>query len=1027
MTRAGKVALVGLGVAGGAAIAAGAKMISMASDAAEVDSKMDVVFGKALPKLTKNLDEFAEATGASRYALREQAADMGALLEPLTANKKGAADMSAQFVKLATDLGSFNNVPVGDALIAIRAGLVGEAEPLRRFGVLLNAAAVESEGLRLGLVKQGQAMTEQQKVQARASLIMQQTTLAQGDATRTADSMANQMKRLRNNISDAATSLGTLLIPFALRAVRAFNENWPAIERIVKTVMTAIASGVTSAIATIERNWELIKSTAVRAFDAARSAGQTFVSFLRTSFGQQMVAGALATAGLYIALVKIRAGVAIASSALATLNRHPFFLALIPLGLAIGTMTQKFIEGKIRAAQFEAELRKAAGGADALKASLDRLNQSETAIESSKLALISANQRLEQAEAKWQKVLDAGTQKTAAGKAAYLERRQALNDVAAAEDGLTAAQRENAAAQEDRNTKLGKGTKFLLDQQQQSAGLARELDKLFSGTKANTVASENFATTSGKLEAGLRKTAFQLRETDPAASKAAAKSALLAQEAENLALKLGRVPKKSEIVAQAKAVDFPKFYASLLELGKKIDGAKGEAQRGGWALGTTFGNAVEGSIMSYAQKVASAAAAVIRQAINFARMNAGSTVEQAAHNKLGKPLGDNILLGFLDGSAQLPAKMSEKLRAAIDTAAAAVQAQQAKLSSAFQRLSADALRAFDAATDAGLARIQAKLDARLAAIASQLSAALAKIEGQRAQLTPSEQALADAEAGLAAEARAKALADAQAALAKAQAEGDAAAIAAAQEQLLAANREIALAALRAQAAAERAEADKKAADLAARAEKEAERQRKRAEQSAADRAKEYQAERELRRRHLEDYLAMVEEQLAKEPKKWAKRHDEIMRKFKAEFGPDFETAGENLGKSFAKGLEESMDAMGSAAEKLARLIAKYLKTASPTELGPFSDLDKWGKRFTDTYLGSFDWAAANRAIASGLAPPQFTTPRLSHQAAGGGSFATGGGIVTAPIEVSLVMDSMVVGRVLTQRQIRLRDAGYPMP
>jgi hypothetical protein len=49
--------------------------------------------------------------------------------------------------------------------------------------VLLNEAAVKQEGLRLGLVKGKQEMTEQQKVQARASLIMQQTTLAQGPGT----------------------------------------------------------------------------------------------------------------------------------------------------------------------------------------------------------------------------------------------------------------------------------------------------------------------------------------------------------------------------------------------------------------------------------------------------------------------------------------------------------------------------------------------------------------------------------------------------------------------------------------------------------------------------------------------------------------------------------------------------------------------------------------------------------------------------------------------------------------------------
>lgn len=220
----GKVAAVGLAALGAGAVFAGKKMITMAGNAAEVDSKMQVVFGKELPGLKKNLDSFADATGASSFKLREQAADMGALLGPLIGTKKGASEMSEQFVKLATDLGSFNNVPVDEALLAIRSGLVGEAEPLRRFGVLLNEAAVKAEGLRLGLVKGNEVMTEQQKVQARASLIMQQTTQAQGDATRTADSYANQMKALTNTVTDLATGLGVHLLPAATAIAGGLND-----------------------------------------------------------------------------------------------------------------------------------------------------------------------------------------------------------------------------------------------------------------------------------------------------------------------------------------------------------------------------------------------------------------------------------------------------------------------------------------------------------------------------------------------------------------------------------------------------------------------------------------------------------------------------------------------------------------------------------------------------------------------------------------------------------------------------------
>jgi len=73
-------------------------------------------------------------------------------------------------------------------------------------------------------------------VQARASLIMQQSTQAQGDATRTADSMANQTKALKNTFTDTATEIGMVLVPAALKIVSVLNE------QVIPWVKTFIGS-----------------------------------------------------------------------------------------------------------------------------------------------------------------------------------------------------------------------------------------------------------------------------------------------------------------------------------------------------------------------------------------------------------------------------------------------------------------------------------------------------------------------------------------------------------------------------------------------------------------------------------------------------------------------------------------------------------------------------------------------------------------------------------------------------------------
>lgn len=197
-------------------LGAAAASVKLASDAGETASKMQVTFGKQrMDAINKQLDAFAKATGASRYALREQTTTIGALLKPMKLGGKATADMSVKVAKLATDLSSFNNVPVEDALDSLKSGLTGETEPLKKFGILMNEAAVQAEAVRMGLIKNGETLTEQQKVQARYSLILKQTTDAQGDAERTSGSFANQMKATKNSLIDIGVSIGQILLPYA--------------------------------------------------------------------------------------------------------------------------------------------------------------------------------------------------------------------------------------------------------------------------------------------------------------------------------------------------------------------------------------------------------------------------------------------------------------------------------------------------------------------------------------------------------------------------------------------------------------------------------------------------------------------------------------------------------------------------------------------------------------------------------------------------------------------------------------------
>lgn len=223
---AGTAFRVGGAAAASAAVgtgALGAKLVDLASDAEETASKFKNVFGNAATDATKQLDAFSKATGTSKFALREQAAQLQALIRPMGLNTKNASEMSVGLTKLATDLASFNNSSVDEAITALQSGLVGEAEPLRRFGVQLSAARVEAYAYANGIAKAGSDLTAAQKAQASYAIILEDTQLAQGDATETAGSFANQYKRLKANLSDLGTEIGMKLLPFVTRLAESLN------------------------------------------------------------------------------------------------------------------------------------------------------------------------------------------------------------------------------------------------------------------------------------------------------------------------------------------------------------------------------------------------------------------------------------------------------------------------------------------------------------------------------------------------------------------------------------------------------------------------------------------------------------------------------------------------------------------------------------------------------------------------------------------------------------------------------------
>jgi hypothetical protein len=227
------------------ALAVAGFSIKAASDVKELQSAFDYTFGQISGRMNKWAKDTGDIMGRATQELQAGALAFGQLFNQAAPTAEAAARLSQRFAVLAQDASSFFNISPDEALANLRSGLVGEAEPLRKFGVFLSAAAIEAKGLELGLVKTGEELTEQGKIMARAAFIAEALSSATGDVERTSDSFANRVRALKGDLSELAVEIGEHLLPYAEKFVGWAREavNW--LRKLPEPVKAALAGFAT--------------------------------------------------------------------------------------------------------------------------------------------------------------------------------------------------------------------------------------------------------------------------------------------------------------------------------------------------------------------------------------------------------------------------------------------------------------------------------------------------------------------------------------------------------------------------------------------------------------------------------------------------------------------------------------------------------------------------------------------------------------------------------------------------------------
>lgn len=256
------------------ALAAVAKLATKeASDLGESINAVAVVFGDSSKEILKLSDAASKSVGLSKKDFNSLAVQFSSFATKIAGKGGKVSSVIEKLTKRSADFASVMNIDVADAAAKFQSGLAGEAEPLKKFGIDISQAAIETFAYANGIAEAGEKLTENQKVLARYGTIMEQTDKTANDFANTSGSLANQQRILDAQMTDFKATLGEALLPVIQKvtAVALKFSQWAQENTTTFQVIAGVIGGLSLAIFGVNAAMTIWKAT-TKAFAAVQVA-----------------------------------------------------------------------------------------------------------------------------------------------------------------------------------------------------------------------------------------------------------------------------------------------------------------------------------------------------------------------------------------------------------------------------------------------------------------------------------------------------------------------------------------------------------------------------------------------------------------------------------------------------------------------------------------------------------------------------------------------------------------------------------
>ncbi len=215
------------------------------SYAESFSGRLNELFGK-MSNVTLNIDtgtlqsNMSKNLGINLTQLTQYASNMAAVTNSMKMTGEATVAVSKAMSMLAVDMSSLKNTTLQEAMNSFSSGLIGQSRALYKYGIDITNATLQQYAYNLGIEKSITAMTQGEKAQLRMIAILDQSKVAWGDQAKTINTISNQFRMFKSNVSSVGTLIGQLFVPIISKVIPYINGFVIALQRLFTSLASAM-------------------------------------------------------------------------------------------------------------------------------------------------------------------------------------------------------------------------------------------------------------------------------------------------------------------------------------------------------------------------------------------------------------------------------------------------------------------------------------------------------------------------------------------------------------------------------------------------------------------------------------------------------------------------------------------------------------------------------------------------------------------------------------------------------------------